>query len=280
MTNFKSKKAKKKPQSEWLIFENTHEAIVTQEDFDLVQKLRGTPRRIDTLGEANPLTGILYCADCGEKMYNHRKAHTEKPTHTKLTDVYNCSTYKLGRYKFKAECSAHHISTEAATAIILEVIRKTAGYVREHEAEFVDKLRESSAIRQGENAKAYRKQISKNERRLTEIDTIYRSLYEDKALGKIDEAMFAQMSDGYADERAALREKTDALKAELEAWQEDNIKADKFVEIVRRCTGFDELTPALLNEFVDKVIVHEGVWSEGYGVPCYERCGHGEWLVK
>ncbi|GHU87260.1 recombinase [Clostridia bacterium] len=263
IANFKSKKSQKKPESEWLIFENTHEAIVSQEDFDLVQKLRETPRRIDTLGAANPLTGLLFCADCGAKLYNHRKAHTEKPTHTKLTDVYHCSTYKLGRQKFNATCTAHNISSEAVREIILTVLRKTAGYVREYEQEFVELVRESAAVRQNDTAKTYKKQISKNERRLADLTKICKSLYEDKALNKISEEMYAEMVSGYNDERSDLQTKTAALKTELDEYNADGERADKFIEIVRRYTEFRELTPEILNTFIDKVIVHEAEWSEG-----------------
>lgn len=261
--SFKSKKKVNNAPEDWLIFPNTHEAIIDQATFDLVQKLRETPRRIDTLGEANPLTGLLYCADCGAKLYNHRKAHTEKPTHKKLTDVYCCSTYKLSNSKFNTQCSPHHISTEAVRAIILDAIRKTTGYVRAHEEDFLRRVRENSAIQQGETAKAHQKLIAKNERRLLEIDRIYKSLYEDKALGKIDEAMFTSMTEGYGQERLDLRAKTDALQAELDAFDADSVCADKFAEIVRRYTSFEELTTPMLNALVDKVMIHECNWSEG-----------------
>ena len=263
--NFKSKKVKKCPEDEWLIFPGTHEAIVSQETWELVQKLRETPRRIDHLGEANPLTGLRYCSQCGAKLYNHRKAHPEKPTHTKLTDVYCCSTFKLSNSKFDTQCTPHHISTESVRNIILEVLRKTSGYVREHEADFVKKVREFTTVREGETAKSYKKQINKNEHRIDEIEKVYRSLYEDKALGKISEEMFSEMTGGYERERNELREKTDALQAELGAFTADSMRADKFIELVRRYTSFEELTPAMLNEFIDKVVVHEGKWSEGVG---------------
>lgn len=261
--NFKSKKRKHNAPEDWVIFENTHEAIVSQEVFDTVQKLRETPRRIDHLGEANPLTGLLWCADCGAKLYNHRKAHAEKPTHKKLTDVYTCSHYKLSNAKFNTKCSPHHISTEQARGVILAAIRATSGYVREHEAEFAERVREAFAVNRSETAKSYQKQIAKNERRLSEIERIYKSLYEDKALGKMDEDTFAQMTEGYRQERTDLRAKTDALQTELDAWSSDSVRADKFIEIARRYTSFEELTPAMLNEYVDKVIVYEGEWSEG-----------------
>ena len=262
-TNFKSKKQKRNAPEDWLVFENTHEALVSQEVFETVQKLRETPRRIDHIGEANPLTGLLFCSDCNEKLYNHRKAHTQKPTHKKLIDVYCCSTYKLSNAKFNTKCTPHHISTDAAREIILAAIKTTSGYVREHEQEFIERVRKSSIVKQGETAKTYQKQITKNERRLNEIDRIYKSLYEDKVLGKIDEETFDQMSSGYQQERIDLRTKADALQRELDEFNSDGARADRFIEIVRRYTTFEELTTAMLNEFVEKVIVHEGEWSEG-----------------
>jgi DNA invertase Pin-like site-specific DNA recombinase len=263
VASFKSNKKKHNAPEDWLIFPNTHEAIISQEVFDTVQKLRKTPRKLNSCGEANPLTGLLWCADCGEKLYNHRKSQTRKPTHKKLTDVYCCSTFKLSNSKFNTQCTPHHISTEAARDIILAAIQTTTGYVRQHEQDFVERVRESSAVKQGETAKAYQKQITKNERRLNEIDRIYKSLYEDKALGKINEEMFNQMSEGYQHERVALREKNDALQTELDEFNSDSVRADKFIEIVRRYTNIEELTPAIINEFIDKVIVHEGKWSDG-----------------
>ena len=262
-TDFKSNKKKNKPQEEWLIFPNAHEAIVDQETFDIVQKLRETPRRIDTMGEANPLTGLLWCADCNAKMYNHRKSKTDKPSHKKLTDVYNCSTYKLSNSKFQTQCTSHHINTSAVNEIILDVIRRTCGYVCQYEDVFIEQLRESSIIKQGEAAKAHKKQITKSERRLNEIDRIYKALFEDKALGKIEQSIFDQMAEGYQQERVELREKMEALQSELDAFNEDSTRADKFLEIVQRYTNFETLTPAMLHEFVDKVIIHEGEWSDG-----------------
>ena len=289
-TSFKSKKKKHNPQEEWVIFEHTHEAIISQEVFDTVQKLRETPRRIDTLDKANLLTRLLWCADCHQKLYNHRKVHADKPAHKKLTDVYCCSTYKLSNSKFNTKCSPHHISTDAARSIILEVIKSTVGYVRNHEQEFVERIRESSVVKQGETAKAYQKQIDKNNKRLTEIERIYKSLYEDKALGKIEQSIFDQMVEAYQQERADLLEKNEAMQLELDA---DSVRADKFIEIangiVRRHTNFDDLTqadltPAMMHEFIDRVVVHECVWSDGNtgagGRPRGARTQHVEVYLK
>ena len=269
--NFKSKKATMIAPEDWLIFEHTHEAIVTQEVFDTAQKLRGTPRRVDRFGEANPLTGLMFCHDCGAKMYNHRK---QKPTihkkngksyEEKPQDIYQCSNWKLNKTKFRASCSAHHIQTKQVRQIILDILRDTSGYVREHEEDFVERVRAQSAIRQGETARSYQKQIAKNEKRVAELDKIFRSLYEDKALEKITAERFEEMSAVYEQEKTELKSQTAALQSELDAFNADSVRADKFIELVRRFTCFEELTNAMINEFTDKITIHEGVWSERDG---------------
>ena len=257
------------PPDEWLIFENTHPEIISQEMFDTARKLRGTPRRTDTLGEANPLTGKIFCADCGAKLYNHRfrnptvHKRSDGTTYTEKTpqDVYNCSTYKITKYKSGAECTPHHIRTSAIQDIILDTLRRTSGYVREHEDKFVEMVRARSEVRQGETAKAHRKQIAQNERRIEELGKIFRSLYEDKALGKISADLFDEMSAGYERERTELKAQTAALQSELDAFNTDSVRADQFIELVRRYTNFETLTAGMINEMVDTVVVHEGEWS-------------------
>jgi len=271
--SFKDKRTTKLPQEEWLIFENTHPKIISQEVFDTVQKLRGTPRRIDRYGEANPLTGLLFCKDCGAKLYNKRNS---KPTIHKRNgniayverrpqDIYQCSAWKLNNTKFNSVCTAHHIQTKAVREIILDILKKTSGYVREHEAQFVEAVRESSAIKQGETAKSHKKQIAKNQRRISELDKLIISIYEDKVKGLLPEERFTVMAENYEQEQVELKQQTSELQIDLEAFNADSVNVSQFIELVRRYTRFEELTPAMINEFVDKVIVHEGVWSENDG---------------
>ena len=264
--SFKSKKSTPRPKEDWIIFENTHEPIVTQEMWELVQKLRETKRRSDSLGEANPLTGLLYCADCGGKMFNHRQKRDRKGNkeyQKKPKNNYVCSTHKRTSVKYNAKCSPHIIRTSLVQEIILEILRDTSGYVQKNEAEFLQHVRDKSAVKQGETARAYAKQIAKNERRIADLDQVYKNLYEDKALHKIDEARFMQMSSGYEREQIELKGQTAALQAELDEFNSNSVCADKFVELVHRFTNFEELTPAMLNSFVDKIIVHEAEWSDG-----------------
>ena len=146
--NFKTKKRKQNAPEEWQIFHNTHDAIITQETWDLVQKLRQTIRRRDTTGEANPLTGLVFCSDCGARMYNHRGKNTD--------DHYTCSANTISYQHYSKQCSGHYISTKALQDIILDILRRTSCYVREHESEFVNRVREKSAVKQGETAKVYK----------------------------------------------------------------------------------------------------------------------------
>ena len=268
--SYKDKGFKWNPKEEWKIFHNTHECIIEQPVFDAVQKLRGTPRRVDTLGEANPLTGLVFCADCGAKMYNSRQAKEyymekrgDKVYKHKAADFYTCSTYDLGKGKFQTVCSSHFIRTAVLREIVLDAIREICGYVRRNETEFVERVREASAVQREETAKAHKRQLTKNERRVSELDHLFRKVYEDNATGKLSDERFTQLSGAYEAEQAELRQQSAILRDELEAFEADSEKAGKFIEIVRRYTEFDTLTGAMLNEFVEKILVHKADKSSG-----------------
>lgn len=251
--SFKSRKQVPVPQEEWVIYKNTHEAIVPQETWDLVQKLRKTIRRRDTVGVANPLTGLLFCADCGQRLYNHRKQR----------DHYTCSGYTAGKQKFQeTHCSPHYVTTAAIREILLDVIKRTANYIRGHEDDFIEQVRQSSFLTQGQTSKNHKRQIAKNERRIMELDKLFRSLYEDKVSGAITGERFTLMSEGYEQEQLELKTQISTLQSELDDLDADSAKADNFITLVRRYTRFEELTTSMLNEMVDKVVIHESIWSE------------------
>jgi DNA invertase Pin-like site-specific DNA recombinase len=251
--SYKSKKLVVNPQEDWLIFENTHEPIVDKKTWDLAQRVRQTVKRTDTTGEANPLTGLLFCSDCGGKLYNHRSK----------IDHYTCPGYTLGRQRFQENhCTAHYVSTELVREVILYVIKNTIGYAREREAEFVEKVRDMYSLRQGETAKTYTRQIAKNERRIAELDKLFTNMYEDKVSGAISAERFAQMSGGYEREQAGLKAQNETLQSELAAFKTDSMRAENFLALVRRYTRVEALTNAMIYEFVDKIIIHECVWSE------------------
>ena len=184
--SYKDKNIIRNTPEDWLIFESTHEAIIDSATWELVQKLRGTPRRHDTIGEANPLTGLVFCADCGAKMYNQRTRGSKTKPYP--SDAYECSSYKLGAERRTAACSNHHISTKALRALLLETIRSASAFAISNQAEFLEKVRSASQLRQAEAVKAAKRKLNKDRRRVTELDGIIKKLYESFAVGRIGAA--------------------------------------------------------------------------------------------
>ncbi|MDL2231984.1 recombinase family protein [Ruminococcaceae bacterium OttesenSCG-928-L11] len=265
--SYKDKKQVQRPKEDWVVFKDTHEAIVDQDTWDTAQKCRTVKRRTDTMGEANPLTGLLYCADCGRRMYNHRcnpcvtkdKRYNDRPLHKPARNVYCCSLYQIHRQ----DCTMHYISSESVSALILETIRRVSAYARDNEEEFVAALREASSIRQADTAKAHAKRITKNRKRIAELDTLFRKTWEDNAAGKLSDKRFTQLSEGYEREQSELEQETASLQAELDSFEADNQSTGRFLELVRKYTDFTELTAPMLHEFVEKVVVHEANKSSG-----------------
>ncbi|MDB2130108.1 DUF4368 domain-containing protein, partial [Enterocloster clostridioformis] len=239
---------------DWLIFENTHEAIVDKETWELAQKLRKTPRRHDTIGEANPLTGLLYCADCGAKLYNHRSRGTaDKPY---PSDWFDCSTYTLARQSHDTVCGNHHISTKALRMLILETIRSASAYAISNETEFIQKVRAASEVRQAQAAKELKRKLNKDRRRCEELDTIIKKLYESYAVGRIGEERFDTLLAGYEQEQTALRQSITEAEAALSSFEQDTANVERFLALAKKYTDFSELTTPMINEFIEKIIVH------------------------
>ena len=238
----------------WLIFEDTHEAIVDRETWELVQKLRKTPKRIDTLGEANPLTGLLYCADCGAKMYNHRSRGTESKPYP--YDVFECSTYKLAGQKRSAACCGHYITTKALRTLILDTIRTVSTFAISNQEAFMEKVRSASQLRQAEAAKDAKRKLSKDKKRIAELDTIIKKLYESFAVGRITDERFDSLLADYEAEQKMLQASVTEAEERLSAFAEDTARVEQFLELARKYTDFSELTTPMINEFIGKIIVH------------------------
>ena len=253
--SYKDKTAIKNPMEDWLIFENTHEAIVDKETWELAQKLRKTPRRIDTWGEANPLTGVLYCADCGAKMYNHRsKGGTENNPYP--SDCFDCSTYTLAYQKHSTACCGHYISTKALRSLILDTVRAAATYAISNQEEFVAKIRAASQIRQKEAAKDTKRRLNKDRKRIDELDNIIKKLYESFAVGRITDERFDSLLAEYEAEQKALQVSVKEGEERLSVFEEDTARVEQFVELAKKYTDFSELTTPMINEFIEKIIVH------------------------
>lgn len=269
--SYKDKRAKKTPKEDWVIFKNTQEAIVSEEMWNKVQELRKTVRRTDTVGEANPFTGLLYCADCGAKMYNHRGgAGRARNWKGELNgkrrpdrDEYNCSTYNLSRQSYDKQCSQHYIRTEVVRKLVLETIKAVSDYVITNEEEFINRIYSSSRDKQKESIKSLKRKIAQDTKRVNELNMLMKKLYEDNISGKLSDKRFEFMLSEFENEQDTLEISMENAKAEIEKYESDTVRADKFIELVKRYTDFSELTTPMLNEFVEKILVHEADYSSG-----------------
>ena len=253
--SYKDKNPVMNPKEEWLIFENTHESIVDKETWELAQMLRKTPRRHDTLGEANPLTGLLFCADCGAKMTNHRsKGGTESSPYP--SDFYDCSTYTLAHQKRTHACSGHYIRTKAVRELVLNTIRTVNTFAISNQEEFAEKVRAASQIKQKEAAKETKRKMNKDKKRIAELDNIIKKLYESFAIGRITDERFDTLLAEYEAEQKSLQASVAEAEQRVSCFEEDTVRVEQFMELARKYTDFSELTTMMINEFIDKIIVH------------------------
>lgn len=244
------------PPEEWLIFENTHEAIVDPETWHLAQQTRKTVHRTDTTGVANPLTGLLFCADCGAKMYNHRSRHAAPSEKGRISDTYNCATYTLTLQRETKKCCSHSVSTKAMRELILYTIRTVSEYAIANEEEFQQRVLDASRIKQEAEAKGLKKKLAKAKKRYAELDVLIKKLYESYAMEKISEHRFDMLSAEYEQEQAELESVIAADQVELEIFHADATRADQFMALAKKYTDFSELTTPMINEFIEKILIH------------------------
>ena len=262
--SYKSKKKVDNPPEEWVIFENTHEAIVDADTWQLAQHEKGTKTRIDSVGLANPLTGLMFCADCGAKMYNSRHRNERNNDASGLHfDTYNCSTYSNTRIRETRICSNHHISTQAVRTLLLEAIRKIAQYAIADPKAFAQQIRAEAQIQHEAAAKELKRRLARDRKRCAELDGLFQKLYESYATGKITEKRFDMMATNYETEQAELEQRIADGQQELDTYMQDEDRIDKFLELTKRYTDFSELTTPMIKEFVEKIVVHAPDRSTG-----------------
>ena len=243
------------PPEKLLIFENTHEPIVTKETWELAQCALKSKKRTDTLGVANPLTGLLYCADCGQRLYNHRRG-PQNAQGVFQSDSYNCSTYMLSRKRETMECSSHHVSTKALRALILKTIQTVSRYALSNEMEFARKVREASALQQAQEVKEAKARIRKAQKRCKELDVLIQKLYESYALNKITEKRFDDFLAAYEQEQAELKAVLETDTGELQAYEANSDHIASFLKLARKYRDTDELTTPMIYAYIEKIIVH------------------------
>ena len=260
LVNFKTEKPSYKlkhsienPPEKQAVFENHHEPIIDRETWERVQELRKQRKRPNRYDEVGLFSGILFCADCGSVMYQQRY-QTDK----RKQDCYICGSYK----KRTADCTAHFIRTDLLTAGVLSNLRKVTSYAAKHEARFMKLLIEQNEDGGKRRNAAKKKELEAAEKRIAELSAIFKRLYEDSVTGRISDERFTELSADYEAEQRELKERAAAIQAELSKAQEATVNAEKFMNVVRRHTSFEELTPTLLREFVEKIVVHECSYDE------------------
>ena len=254
--SYKSKKKISNPPEKWVVIENTHKAIIDQETWDIVQKARAQRHRPTKMGEMGMFSGLAFCADCGAKLYNHRAT-----TMTPEKEYYSCSNYGPRR-----QCTAHYIRAVVLEQLVLQNLQRVVAYAQEDEDEFVRRVMENkTAVQRAEQEQAKRT-LEKQERRIGELDAIIQRLYEDHVMGKLSAERFAKLSEGYEKEQAELKQSSESLRAVVAAVETQAVNIQSFLKIVKKYTEPTELTPALLREFVEKIVVHAPDKSSGHRV--------------
>ena len=249
--HFKDKKSHYVSEDEWTIFENTHEAIIDQQTFDLAQKIRSNVRRYPNgWGEAAPLTGLLYCADCGGKMYVHRTNNGRR------ISQYTCSNYT------KVPCGTlcptqHRINESAVLTLVSDTLRAIAEYSRNDRTEFIHTVQETQVAQQSADISKKRRRLAAAQKRAEELEKLICKIYEDNALGKLPDARYKALDAQYAKEQDALEIEIAELEKAVTGYEQSQKSAEKFIALIDKYENFDTLTNTMLNEFVEKILVHE-----------------------
>ena len=249
--HFKDKKSHYVPEDEWTIFENTHEAIIDQQTFDLVQKIRGNVRRYpDGWGEAAPLTGLLYCADCGGKMYVHRT------NNGKRISQYTCSQYS--KVPVGKLCTTQHrINEDVVLSLVSEMLKAIAEYAKHDRAEFVRVVQEAQSSQQTAEVRKQRTRLATAKQRVSELEVLLCKIYEDNILGKLSDSRYATLDAQYEKEQSELTVEISDLEKAIKSYEKHEKDADRFIALIDKYENFDKLTIAMLNEFIEKILVHE-----------------------
>ncbi|NBI67162.1 DUF4368 domain-containing protein [Pseudoflavonifractor sp. 60] len=254
--SYKSKKTCYNPEENWLVFENTYEAIIDADTWAQVQELRKNKRRPTRTGKTNMFSGIVRCADCGEKLYYCTSKNFEA-----RQDHFVCSTSRL---KGKEVCPTHFIRAVVLEQGVLVHMRLLIACVANHEEQF----RKAMGAKQKAEAKkelaAKRRQLTQAERRVEELDRLFKRIYKDNANGKLSDSRFQMLSDDYEQEQEELREKLLQLNEDITQQEEQAENIDRFIGKVRKYLDLDDLTPAIVNDMVKAVYVHAPDKSSGH----------------
>ena len=261
LESFKTKKRRKAKPEELMIFPNTHEAIIDEETWNTAQKARKTIRKEVPNGTyTNRLTGLLYCADCGHRMY-YRSPQSQHRANGKIyasDNLYTCGNYR----NIHRQCTAHSVKVSAVESLIAVSIREVCGFALEHEEEFLNTVREMDDKESERIITDSRNEKRTAAKRIDELNDLIKKLYEGNATGKIPDRHFTRLLADYDSELSTLEARTEELDNIIAQGKENEIRTDKFMRLVKKYSEFDEITTPMLNEFIDRVLIHEPVYGE------------------
>ncbi|MBC6308755.1 recombinase family protein [Listeria sp. FSL L7-1582] len=247
--SFKDKRSIHRDKKDWVIFENTHEAIVEQSVFDTVQSLRQHKRRPTKQNELPLFSGLLYCADCGQKLYFCRGKSVSRNQ-----ENYICSSYR----RRTVTCSAHYIRSVVLEELVATNLRKTMATIQANEQAFFQAVFKGDQQARRKQAEKEQKQLNIAQKRMAELDAIFPQLYEDMVNGRINAERFDKLSSTYEDEQALLKQQVMDATQEIQTELDVNAYIRELRKFVRKHINFKTLTPELLHELIDKIIIHEG----------------------
>ena len=249
--SYKSKKTKKNPEEKRYFFPNTHEPLIDEETFELAQKRIATKHRPTKVDEIDIFSGLLFCGDCGYKMYLQQGAGTLERKH-----AYTCGKYR-NRVRTGELCTTHYIRKSVLKELVLADLQRVLSYVKEHEQEFIETANECSAKAVQKTLTQQRKELDKAQSRISELNILFRKLYEDNALGKLSDEQFAFLTSGYDEEKKTLTRRIAELSQEIDNATERSADVKRFVALVRKYTAITELTYENVHEFIDRILIHE-----------------------
>jgi len=249
--HFKDKKSHYVSEDQWVVFENTQEAIIDEETYNNVQRIRSNVRRYPGgWGETHPLTGLMYCADCGAKMYVHRTSNGKRIAQ------YTCSAY--GKVPVGTRCrTQHRVNADSVIELIKTMLKAIAEYAKFDRAEFLKLVQETQTVQQSSEFHSKNERIAVVERRISELEKLILRIYEDNILGRLSDDRYNVLDQQYAKEQQKLKLELADLRSYIASVEHGNESVNKFVALVDKYQNFNELTTTMLNEFVEKILIHE-----------------------
>ena len=266
--SYKSKKKCTNPEEKQLVFENTHEAIIDADTWERVQELRKNKRRPSKTGKTNMFSGIAYCADCGQKLYYCTSNYFES-----RQDHFVCSTSRKG----KEYCSTHFIRAVVLEKGVLAHLKCVIGYVSAYEKQFREIMGAKQKAEVKTEISTKKKLLAKCENRISELDRLFKNIYEDKTNGVLSENRFQMLAEDYEKEQQELELKIVSLSAEISETEEQSDNLEKFISKIHKYLDLQELTPTVLNDMVKRVYVHAPQTVDGKRTQqidiCYDLVG-------